>query len=297
MGAILILGRNEDLCGQIVAEALRRDGRKVLFLPEDQLLPEMSLAWTPADGGGGVRFRGQEARFAELDGVLYRFYGMPLPAEEFQTQDGRYICAEWNALFMAWLRPLPCPVINRLQPDLWYKTRLNVPALSALMPDLPFARPRILVTTRAEEARAFRRRLAGPVTYAALSGSAPYPIRDEDDLEKLTALSGALPLHLTEALDGRAMEAFVVGNTVTLVGADGTAAGSAPASLVDRCLQVGTHLGLTFFQLSLVERAGGDWYCLALDRMPQLYACGPAAREEIVGHLVALLTGKGGQAA
>ena len=294
MGTILILGRNEDLCCQLVADELRQEGREVLFLPEDQLLPEMLFAWTPADGAGAVRFRGQETRFSEMDGVLYRFYGLPIPAEEYQTQDGQYTCSEWNALFMAWLHPQTCPVINRLRPELWYRTRLNSVALSALVPDLPFARPRTLVTTRSAEAQDFRQRLGSPVTYAALSGSAPYHIHDDEGMGKLTALSGALPLHLMETVAGQAYEAFVAGSAVTLVRGDGSVGDSAPASLAERCVQAGARLGLSFYQLSLVETASREWYCLNLDRMPQLYACGLDAQGEIVRNLCALLMSQGG---
>ena len=227
-----------------------------------------------------------------MDGVLYRFYGIPLAAEEFGTPDGRYVCSEWNALWMAWLNSptLNGPVVNRLRPDLWYKTHLNAAALTALLPDLPFARPRTLVTTSADAARAFRRSLAGHVTYAALSGSSPYPIRDDAEFEKLTALNNTLPLHLTEEVAGRRCEAFVVGAEVTLVGPDGAVCGTPPPALADRCARVGTRLGLAFFQLSLVAGAGDEWHCLGLDRMPQLYACGPDAQAEIVGRLASLLT-------
>lgn len=297
MGVILILGRTEDLCCQLVVDRLTRDGREALQLPEDGLLPQMALAWTPADGGGVVRFAGRDVPFSEVDGVLYRFYGIPLPAEEFGTADGRYVCAEWNALWMAWLNSprLNGSVVNRLRPDLWYKTHLNPAALAALVPDLPFARPRTLVTTSPDAARAFCRSLAGPVTYAALSGSAPYPIRDEEEFERLATLNGTLPLHLMEEVAGRRCEAFVIGEEVTLVGPDGAVCGPTPPTLAERCARVGARLGLAFFQLSLVAGAGDEWHCLGLDRMPQLYGCGPDAQAEIAGRLAALLTRPQGQ--
>ena len=299
MGVILILGRAEDLCCQGVLERLTRDGRETLFLPEDRLLPQMEFAWTPDYGAGRVRFDGREVPFSEVDGVLYRFYGIPLPAEEFGTADGRYVCSEWNALWMAWLnspgRTLRCPIVNRLRPDLWYKTFLNSPTLAALMPDLPFARPRTLVTTSPASARSFRRSLAGPVTYTALSGSSPYTIEGEEDFDKLLALNGTLPLHLTEEVAGRRCGAFVFGGRVTLVGPDGGLCGPPTPLLAERCMRVGKHLGLAFFQLSLVAGTGGDWYCLSLERVPQLYSCGPEAQDEIVERLAALLTGPTGQ--
>lgn len=294
MGATLILGRDEDLCCQLVRQELAQAGREVVFLPEDKLLPQMPLAWTPDDGEGVIRFGEDAVRFSEMEGVLYRFYGLPVSAEDYATPDGQYLCSEWNALFMAWLHQAPCPVANRLQPPLWYKTRLGGPELRALIPDLPFRLPRTLVTTDGEAARAWCRDLGGPAVYTPLTGATPYPLPDEAALEKLVALSGKVPLHLTEVIPGRACDAYVVGETVTLVrGADGADLGPASDTLAARCAQIGTQVSLAFFQLSLVETTEGEWVCLGLDRMPHLYGCGPDAQQKIARRLASFLCGEG----
>lgn len=298
MGATLILGRDEDLCCRLVRQELAQAGREVVFLPEDKLLPHLSLGWTPDDGEGFVRFGEDTVRFPEMDGVLYRFYGLPVSADDYATPDGQYLCSEWNALFMAWLDQRPCPAANRLQPPLWYKTRLGGPELRALAPDLPFRLPRTLVTTDGEAARVWCHDLGGPAVYTPLTGATPYPLADEAALDKLVALSGKVPLHLTEVLPGRACDAYVVGETVTLVGGgpDGADLGPAPDALAARCARVGTGLGLAFFQLSLVESAEGEWACLSLDRMPHLYGCGPDAQRQIARRLAAFLCGEGSRA-
>jgi len=72
----------------------------------------------------------------EISGVLNRGYGVPVTAGEYETSDGRYLTAEWNALTAAWLDLMPCTVVNRLRPELWYRPRLNVADLATLAPDL-----------------------------------------------------------------------------------------------------------------------------------------------------------------
>src|SRR5262249_2474106 len=159
MGMMLVLGRQEDLCCQLVQDELRRAGREVWFLLEDHLFPGLRLTWTPSnhDQSGSIEYGGRSARLADIDGVLCRCYGIPIQPEDFGTPDGQFVSAEWNALLMAWLHDLRCPVVNRLRPELWYKTNLNVPDLMSIAPDASLALPRALVTTVSEDGRAFYR--------------------------------------------------------------------------------------------------------------------------------------------
>ena len=82
------------------------------MLPEDRMLPRLRFAWTPSSSTqlGGLRYDGQDLDFADVDGILSRAWSVPVAAEDFASADGRYICAEWNALLMAWLHAMPCTV-------------------------------------------------------------------------------------------------------------------------------------------------------------------------------------------
>src|SRR5262249_4669005 len=128
VGAILILGRPEDRCCQLVQKRLCSAGRDVWFLPEDTLLPDLRFSRAPLSGGisqriqpgereseereakslqsaclknGVIEYRGRRQRFTDIDGVLCRFYGIPIQPEDYGTPNGQYVSAEWNALLMA----------------------------------------------------------------------------------------------------------------------------------------------------------------------------------------------------
>ncbi len=239
-------------------------------------------------------YKGRQVRFADIGGVLCRFYGIPLRPEDFDTPDGRYVSAEWNALLMAWLHQMACTVVNRLRPELWYKPYLNVPDLVSLAPGLRFNLPRALVTTVSDDARAFCRSVSGPVRYSPLTQPARYRIQTEAEREQLAALEGSLPFYLTEWVEGKALDAFVIGPEVVLVKPDGQIDSETSTAVSTHCAEIGAALGLGFYRLSLVKTADGDWYCLGLDRVPQLYGCTLEAQTQIARCLARILSADGG---
>ena len=291
MGTVLLLGHSSDACCRLVRERLLGRGRRVLFLPEDQVLPGLGFAWEVQGRTlrGVLRFDETEVEFGEIDAVLARFFGVPVSPEAYGTTDGRYVSSEWNALAVAWTSGLACPVVNRLRPELWYRVSLNAPALAALAPGGPFRRPRVLVTTREAEARDFQGRCGGRVRYEPLTHPVGYRVDGREGLGKLAALSGTLPFSLTELVEGERFEAFVVGDRVVLAAADGSPAGEPPGPVAGDALALAGALGLTFCRLALVRAPGGGWFCLSLERLPQLDDCGGDVQDLVVGHLADLL--------
>src|SRR5215510_3395816 len=138
MGFTLVIGRDEDLCCQLVRQRLAKLGQQILYLPEDRLFPGFRFVWQldNESSHGTVGFTAEDLQFDEIDGVLARFSGIATSAEEFQTKDGQYLSSEWHALIRGYLQNLACPVVNRLRPELWYKASLQVHELVALVPDL-----------------------------------------------------------------------------------------------------------------------------------------------------------------
>ena len=116
----LIIGRDEDLCCQLVRESLLHSGEDVLYLPEDHLFPGLKLAWDYRRPRVARERRSRRTGVAvsEIDGVLARCYGIATSAEDFQTRNGQYLCSEWHALLRGFLQAFSCPVINRLRPEL-----------------------------------------------------------------------------------------------------------------------------------------------------------------------------------
>jgi len=292
---ILLLGRDEDPCCALVREELVRRGRDVWFLAEEDLLPDLRLTWklSGCRSDGVIEYGGRCVRFADINAVLSRFYGIPVQPEEFRTVDGQYVSAEWNAMLMAWLPSMPCRVVNRLRPELWYKQQLNAPDLASLVPDMRFKRPRTLVTTIRDEVRAFCESVQGAVRYSPLAQPGRYRIETEEDRQRLFALEGTLPFHLTERVVGRGVDAFVIGSTVVPADPAGGDDGELPMDVQAHCTEIGTALGLDFFRLSLIYTTQGDWYCLSLDRTPQLYGYAAETQMRIVHGLARHLDADG----
>jgi hypothetical protein len=270
-------------------------GCEVWFFREDQLFPDLEFTWIPSSTclQGVIDYKGGRTSFADIGGVFSRFSGIPVGPEDFNTRDGQYISAEWNALLLAWLHQLACTVVNRLRPELWYKPHLNVPDLISLVPGLHFRLPRALVASATDDARAFCRSVSGGVRYSPLTQPARYQIQTEADIENLAALEGSLPLYLTEWVAGKALDAFVIDREVVLVQADGKIA-NVPSTEVDiYCTQIGESLGLGFYRLPLVITSDGDWYCFGLDRVPHLYGCALEAQTRIARCLANILSDGG----
>src|SRR5262249_8144468 len=121
MGFTLLIGREEDLCCQLVTQRLKTSGRGVMFLPEDKLFPSLQFHWELGDSTtrGSVEFDGQRADIDQITGVLARFSGITTTAEEHHTKDGQYLNSEWHALVRGYVHGLRCPVVNRVRPELW----------------------------------------------------------------------------------------------------------------------------------------------------------------------------------
>lgn len=291
MGLILILGRDEDPCCRLVHDHFVEGGRDVLMLPEDRLFPGLSFAWRPGPGRQGhIDYDGRRVDFTDIDAILCRAWGVPIPAEDFDTADGRYICAEWNALLVAWLQEMPCVVVNRLKPQLWYKTQLNTADLTALLPKMPLKLPRSLVTTNIDDATKFCGSVRGRVRYSPLTRRSQYRVQTEADREELASLSRTLPLYLTEWIEGRAFDAFVVRSEVVFGDQNGQPNDKRCVAVARHCVEVANALGLTFCKLSLVEASDGDWYCFDVDRAPQLYQCTTELQLQIARALARVLS-------
>jgi hypothetical protein len=259
-------------------------GRAIVFLPENELFPGLHFVWELRKGEsqGSVGFASPSIRFDQIDGVLARFSGITTTPEEHQTKDGQYLNAEWHALARGYVHSMPCPVVNRLRPELWYKMHLTVPDMVALAPELKFRLPITTITTKFEDARAFFERCGRRMRYSPLSMRTNYTIERNEELEKLEPLSKVLPLCLTEAVAGDTIHAFVVGDEVLF---DGDRNDTAARF----CLEAAESLGLTFCEFELVRTPGNDWYCLGIHCMPHLFGCTDETRAAIIDRLLVAL--------
>jgi hypothetical protein len=289
MGHFLIIGRGEDPCCRLVEERLISLGKEVIFLQENQLFPGLDVVWELADGNstGTISHATQTAGMGEIDGVLARFSGFPVSAEDFKTPNGQYLASEWHALIRGYVRALPCPIINRVRPELWYKPYLSVPDLVSLAPGLKLKLPRTQVATRFEDAQAFFHASGQRITYSPLTLPSPYRINTVEDLQRLETLSKSLPLYLSEVVPGEKVDAYVVGAHVIC-----NVTQRLETAIQEHCIEIAAALGLLFCQFHLVRSNRDDWYCLGLTCMPDLFQCGDETRTTLAAQLTnALLNG------
>jgi hypothetical protein len=272
-----------------VEEELARREEDVVFLDESRLFPGLDFIWELASGHsrGMVGLGDHRAALDEIDGVLARFSGFPVTAEEYRTPNGQYLCAEWHALARCYMRALPCPVVNRLKPELWYKASLSIPDLVSLAPCVKFGLPRVLVTTGPDDVRNFYDLCGRSVCYSPLTMTSNYIVNTEDGLRNLERLSELLPLNLRERVAGEHVEAYVVGPDVICDASD--TAAMPDADVHQHCCEVAAALGVTFCQLHLVKTDAGEWYCEGLACMPDLLLCPDETRRTIVGQLTQTL--------
>lgn len=288
MGCVVIIGSDYDICAQLVQERLAQLGREVVYLNETNLLPGLNFVWELS--GKTSQGRVGPAGFAQIDGVLARFFGVPVSPARYETKDGQYISAEWHALVQGWLHSLPCPVVNRLRPELWYKARLSSPHLLALAPGIKFKLPRTRITTSIADAEAFYADVADGLCYSPLSHPSNYVIEDRESFTKLKSLSGLLPFALTEKIAGASLRVVIIGQEAIVVPSIGVELDKLPPQIKAHCLELATILGLSFCELDLNKTMDDDWYCLGVDCAPNLFWHEDQLKQEIVEHLVAMLT-------
>ncbi len=290
---VLILGRSDDFFCTAVAVAARARSSRVLFVPEEQLFPSLRFAWRidQAEHDGVLGYGDLDLPQDRWAGTFARVHGLPVSAEAYLTSNGKYLTSEWNALVMGWLANLPGTVCNRLRPELWYRSRLAAAELAAVAARNGFRTPRTLATSCMADVVDFHRRCGGRVTYAPLTQPASaFPVRDAADLDRLGHLAGLLPFHLTEAVDGPAAAAYVVGGEVRFRWQPGRVPAALPDAVRDGAVSLARAFGLTFCRLDLVVGPDGACYVTALDRMPHLFDHDGDACRELAGLVADLLT-------
>lgn len=138
---LLVLARRGDDWAEALVRRLAQHGA-LLMSPEDLSVagwcyrvaaPEESVAVV-----GGQRIRG-----GDLGGVVVRLPWVdPIDVPHIAPRDQAYVATEMSAFLVAWLRALPCPVLNRpspgcltgpgWRPEEWLAraSRLGIPVLA-----------------------------------------------------------------------------------------------------------------------------------------------------------------------
>lgn len=223
----------------------------------------------------------------DLAGVLVRSAGWLDPGG-WQPEDLAYTQAETQAALLAWLWSLPCPVVNRYSPSLWYRPQPPFLSWWPVLRRCGLPTMEALVTNVEAEARAFGRELAvrgfpGAV-YVPLTGEMHYLVMDDKEWGGLAALQRVAPVCLTPP-HGETQMVCVVGEQVVWEGGP-----SRQAALLEPALRrFASEIGLSFVALALAQSSEGI-AVIAVETHPSLEHFGTAAQEQIVQEIVHLLT-------
>jgi len=222
-----------------------------------------------------------------IAGVLVRSIGWVDPTG-WQPDDLAYVQTETQAALLAWLWSLPCPVVNRYPPAIWYQPRAPLLSWQRLLRQSGLPTLEVLVTNVEEEARAFGRRLAlggvAGAVYGPLTSDVHYLIADDEDWSGLAAMQRCAPVCLTRP-HGATQFVCVVGERVVWEGEPPLET----ARLESALRRFAAAAGLVFVELVFAPTSRGLGV-VAIEPHPHFEHFGDAGRQQIAEGLVQFLT-------
>ena len=206
------------------------------------------------------------------------------------ADDLTYAQAETQAALLAWLWSLPCPVINRYSPAIWYRPTAPLLAWHGLLRQAGLPTLETRVTNVGNVANGVSRRLEGNghvsegVVYAPLTTDTRYLVNTDEDWRGVAALQAVTPVALT-APHGKPLWVCVVGDHVVWDAEPSLAAASLERGL--RAFARAT--GLAVLEVALAPTSKG--LCVvAVETRPRLEHLREATRSNVIQRIVALLT-------
>ena len=281
----LLLGHPNDLCCAGVIARLEARGVAFRVVPEP-LAPPARLTWLLEDAGvTSSLYPGIPD--TEISSILVRDIGL-LDPESWDPADYAYMQAETQAVVLAWLAGLACPVINRPDAARWYGLGTAIFAWRQLLHESGLLLPEVVVTSDPHAAHGFRCRLASDgvagAVYVPLTGTAGYLLADDEAWEGVAALQMRTPVCLTEP-HGPVTLVCVVGAEVIW---DGPLPPQAP-ELELALLRFAVAARLTFVEIALARVRCG-LAVVQVEPQPRVEHFSESARDHILDAVVALLT-------
>jgi hypothetical protein len=288
----LLIGHDGDPCCQIVSALLRKHGHAFYMKAEplagdanffcwtfDTIRSESSLCWQ----------NGQLLVDQSWNGVLVRGTGEPTNPVGWEPADLAYVKAETQAALIAWLRILPCPVINRLTADLWFRPWRPLVEWRSLFERCGLPTLVVQITNDIAAAHRFSDHWHGEVTYAPLTSSTHYHTVTTQQWTELARLMEHLPVVLIEPYEGDACYACIVGQQV--VWSTGSYLSTVERKVIEDGLsQLASVLQTDMVQIALLVGANGP-RCIDVYVFPQFAVYSTEEQWALCEGIVTLLTG------
>lgn len=285
----LLIGHDDDLCCREVAGVLRARAARVVVTPEP-LAGEMVFSWALEARGTSSSLRladGGSIGRDDLAGVLVRAQGGPYDVAGWEVDDLVYARMEMLAGLVAWLWALPCPVINRLSPDLWFRPRRSLVEWRPLLRRHGVPAAGALITSDLVAARRHAERWGGRAVYVPLTSGTHYPVTSEGAWAELAKVLARLPVCLLEPYVGEAVYACVAGKAVVW-DRPGELSGEERDRLEGGLRAMAKELGVGTIEAEM-RRTAGEMRCYGIGLYPRLERYDDAGRGAIAGALAGLL--------
>lgn len=153
-----IVGHPEDYCSSALTEHLAARGYAVRFLANLLDAPARYSLRIEPDGRTGHSLAFGEGP-AELIESMFVRSRRPLDPSGWDATDHAYMQAESEAVTLAWLSALDCPVVNRLNAEVWYRSRPSLLHWLPLLRGCDLRIPETIVTDSREALASFRAQL------------------------------------------------------------------------------------------------------------------------------------------
>jgi ribosomal protein S6-L-glutamate ligase RimK-like protein len=271
---ILMYGRLDDPPFSSTVEALQLAGAEYVLLDQTTLdREELCIEVGPAAVRGTLVVAGQQVPLDSLHSV----YARPLELPARRRDSGAALLHEQ---LLEWLDVAPTLVVNRPRA---MQANASKPLQIQLIADAGFLVPETLVTSDADDARAFWRQ-HGRIVYKSVSGVRSI-VKEMDDgaAARLGRLS-ALPVQFQQFVPGVDVRVHVVGNrtfAAAIVGSgvdyryssrDGGAvtmtAMELPRDVAQRCITLSQQMDLPLSGIDLRRRPDGAYVCFEVNPMP-----------------------------
>lgn len=274
---IVIFGRDDDPPIALVLEALQERDVPYRFV-DVRALDSDGLQLDAGSGGltGCLRVAGQRLPLDAISSV----YARPLsPGRQWRDAGAARCAAQRFDDFVAWLDIAPALVVNRPSA---MNSNNSKPMQAQWIGPAGFAVPQTLITSCADEARAFWKK-HGRVIFKSISGVRSIVRELDADSARRLELLRYLPVQFQAYVPGVDLRVHVVGTRCFAAevhsgatdyryarGSEGTQlrACSLPAEVASRCVELVRTLDLPFAGIDLRQRPDGEYVCFEVNPMP-----------------------------
>lgn len=283
----LVLGHPEDSCCSALMERLAARGLAARLIEAPLEAPSRHSLRIDPDGRTSKMLAFDEGPAELIESVFVRSRGAIDPSG-WEPADYAYMQAENQAVMLAWLSALDCPVVNRLNAELWCRARTSLLHWQGLLRRCGLRIPETIVTDSAEILADFRGRLEADgvpgAVFTSLSRDNAWLV-GPTEWRGVEVLQTRGPVCLTEP-HGPVSLLCIVGRQILWGGHPS----EAERALSDQLVTFAQATDLDFVEIALGQVRAGP-AVVHVDPLPRLEHFGDEAQHRIIDALTDLLTG------